>query len=193
MTEGYYLNLWFLPFICTPGKSLRGKYRDTDRQMKPLFFKCHDSKTWCKEGGATTCTHSLQSLKQGLKFRASGVRSVICCKHDMKEAESKTTRFVHLLEKKRAQFSNACIIAVAQDLASHLDSSTSDTAAVHVRRACRSTGTICIFPSPRCLLPSICINTPSSPVSGARIDCNGPSCLFSVWDSWEECAPAPRH
>lgn len=102
MTEVYYLNLWFLCFICTPGKGLRGKYQDTDRQMKPLFFKCHDSKTQCKEGGATTCTHSLQSLKQGLKLRASRVCSVICCKHGMKEAESKITRFVHLLKRKKS-------------------------------------------------------------------------------------------
>lgn len=89
MTEVYYLNLRFLYFTCTPGKGLGGKYWDTDRQMKPLFFKCHDSKTRCQEGGATTCPHSLQSLKQGLKLRVSGVCSVICCKHGMKEVESR--------------------------------------------------------------------------------------------------------
>lgn len=96
------LTLLYTSFICTPGKCLRGKYRDTDRQMKPLFFKCHDSKRRCKEGGATTCTHSLQSLKQGLKLRASGACSVICCKRGMKEAGNKITRFVHLLKRKKS-------------------------------------------------------------------------------------------
>lgn len=151
---------------------MREKYWDTDRQMKPLLFKCHDSKTRCKEGGATTCTHSLQSVKQGLKLRASRVCSVICCKHGMKEAESKITRLVRLLKrkKKRAQFSNACIFAVAQDTASHLDSSISDSASVHVRRGCYSADTICIFPSSHCLLSTIAA---SLLVSGARIDCMG--------------------
>lgn len=86
----------------------------------------------------------------------------------MKEAESKITGFVHLLKrektknkKKRAQVSNACMFAVAQDAAN---------ASVCVRRACYGADMICIFPSPRCLLPTALA---LMLVSRARIDCMG--------------------
>lgn len=80
-----------------------------------------------------------------MRLRACGDCSVICCKPDMKEAESKITRSVHLLKRKKgAQVSNACMFAVAQDAAN---------ASVHVRRACYGADTV-IFPSPHCLLPT---------------------------------------
>lgn len=187
MTKVYYLTLWFLHFVFTPGKSLRGKYWDADRQMKPLFFKCHDSKTRCKEGGATTCKHSLQSLKRGLKLRASRVRSVICCKHGMKEAESKITRFLCLLKRKSSVlkclylcYGSGHSMPPRQQYLCHCP--------------CAPEGRLLQHPH-YLYLPIIKLSVVHNRCFTAGIrgnnELHGPGCLFLVWDSWEECTAAP--
>lgn len=114
---------------------------------------------------------------------------VICCKHSMKEAESKITGFVHLLKRRKSSVLKCLCLCcgsghskpprqqcLALLLCMYGEYATALTLLVssHLHNVCCPQRLLrCRYQSKNCL--------------------PGPSCLFSVWASWEECPPAPSH
>lgn len=189
MTEVYYLSLILTFHLYTRGmleREIPGHWQTDESSIFQM--------SWFSNMMQRRGCHHLYAFTSEPKagFEAQGLQSTFC--HLLqtwhyRARKSDNTVCTFIKEKERAQFSNACIFAVAQEAAGHLDSNISDTASVHLRRACDSTDTTSIFPSSHCQLSTI---GASSRVAGQEL-IDGPNCLSSEGDIWVECTPAPTH